>query len=161
MDPLTLSFAELDPRDPEIAGLIARHAAHGDAHYPAESNHHLTGEEMAAEGVILFAGRKDGAVVAMGGYKVIAPGHGEVKSMHVAEEARGSGAGARILELILDHAARSGLDRLSLETGSREGSAAARGLYERAGFAYCAPFGDYHEDPESVFMTRTLSQGAP
>ena len=43
-----------------------------------------------------------------------------------------------------------------LETGSREASAAARRLYERAGFSYCAPFGAYVDDPMSVFMTRTL-----
>jgi hypothetical protein len=34
----------------------------------------------------------------MGGYKVIAPGEGEVKSMHVTQAARGQGAGARILD---------------------------------------------------------------
>jgi putative acetyltransferase len=32
----------------------------------------------------------------------------------------------------------------------------ARTLYEQAGFSYCPPFGDYVEDPNSVFMTRTL-----
>jgi len=89
---------------------------------------------MAAEGVTLFAGLRDGIAVAMGGYKVIAPGEGEVKSMHVTEAARGQGAGARILEIILDHARDRGLDRMFLETGSREASAAARRLYERAGF---------------------------
>jgi putative acetyltransferase len=156
MDPLGLEYRRIDPDDPAVAGLIARHAAHGDAHYPAESNHHQDGAAMAAEGVTLFAGLRDGVAVAMGGYKVIAPGDGEVKSMHVTEAARGQGAGARILEMILDHARERGLDRLFLETGSREASAAARRLYERAGFSYCAPFGAYVDDPMSVFMTRAL-----
>jgi putative acetyltransferase len=156
MDPLGLEYRRIDPDDPAVAGLIARHAAHGDAHYPAESNHHQDGASMAAEGVTLFAGLRDGVAVAMGGYKVIAPGDGEVKSMHVTEAARGQGAGARILEMILDHARERGLDRLFLETGSREASAAARRLYERAGFSYCAPFGAYVDDPMSVFMTRAL-----
>ena len=111
---------------------------------------------MAACGVILFAGLSDGIAVAMGGYKVIAPGEGEVKSMHVTEAARGQGAGARILKMIVDHARDRGLCRLSLETGSHEASAAARRLYERAGFSYCAPFGGYVDDPMSVFMTRAL-----
>jgi putative acetyltransferase len=56
--------------------------------------------------------------------------------------------------MILDHARGAGLTRLSLETGSLEGSAAARRLYERAGFTYCPPFGSYADDPMSVFMTR-------
>lgn len=33
---------------------------------------------------------------------------------------------------------------------------AARALYARAGFAECGPFEGYHEDPNSVFMTKAL-----
>jgi putative acetyltransferase len=32
----------------------------------------------------------------------------------------------------------------------------ARGLYRKNGFRSCPPFGDYREDPNSVFMTREL-----
>ncbi len=32
----------------------------------------------------------------------------------------------------------------------------ARRLYLRAGFSYCAPFADYTEDSNSVFMTKEL-----
>lgn len=157
MDALTIVYDRIDPRAPEVAGLIARHAAHGDAHYPSESNHHQDGAGLAAEGVTLFVGRMRGEVVAMGGYKVIGPGTGEVKSMHVAEAARGKGAGAAILARIVAHARDNGLRRLMLETGSREASAPARRLYERAGFVYGEPFGGYRHDPESVFMTLALS----
>ena len=134
MDPLGLEYRRIDADDPAVAGLIARHAAHGDAHYPAESNHHQDGAAMAAEGVTLFAGLRDGIAVAMGGYKVIAPGEGEVKSMHVTGGRRaGRGPGARILEIILDHARDRGLDRMFLETGSREASAAARAALRTGG----------------------------
>ena len=34
--------------------------------------------------------------------------------------------------------------------------APARRLYVSFGFGYCAPFGDYVEDPNSVFMARDL-----
>ena len=153
---MILDYARIDPRDPALADLIARHAAHGDAHYPAESNHHMDRAAMAAEGLVLFAGRRDGAIVAMGGYKVIGPGVAELKSMHVAEAVRGQGAGRRILQMILADARARGLSRISLETGSLAASAAARRLYEGFGFAYCAPFGSYREDPMSVFMTLSL-----
>ena len=43
--------------------------------------------------------------------------------------------------------------RLSLETGSWPYFAPARALYARHGFTECGPFGDYREDPNSVFMT--------
>jgi putative acetyltransferase len=37
----------------------------------------------------------------------------------------------------------------------------AQKLYESFGFVYCAPFGDYALDPNSVFMTRALGDEAP
>ncbi len=151
-----LTIGPVAPDDPALADLIARHAAHGDAHYPVDSNHHLTGPEMAAKGVRLFGGWLDGELVAMGGFAQWRDGDGEVKSMHVSDAARGQGAGAAILAALIDAARAEGLHALWLETGSREASAAARRLYERAGFAYCAPFGAFTADPESVFMRRDL-----
>jgi putative acetyltransferase len=94
--------------------------------------------------------------LAMGDYKPLGDGEGEIKSMFASPEARGTGVAAAILERILDHARAAGLTRLSLETGSRDASAAARRLYARHGFRPCPPFGDYAPDPMSVFMTRTL-----
>jgi len=37
-----------------------------------------------------------------------------------------------------------------------EAFAPARLLYEEFGFAYCGPFADYVQDPNSVFMTLRL-----
>jgi putative acetyltransferase len=34
----------------------------------------------------------------------------------------------------------------------------AQRLYESFGFTYCGPFGDYVEDPNSVFMTLRLQR---
>ena len=55
-----------------------------------------------------------------------------------------------------EEAVRRGYSRLSLETGSMDAFAPARQLYARFGFHACGPFADYVEDPNSVFMTRTL-----
>lgn len=155
---LTLHFGPIAPDDPALAGLIARHAAESARHYPAESNHHLDGPALAAQGAILFAARRDldGPACAMGGYAPLSATEAEIKSMHVDPALRGQGAGARILSLILDHAKAAGVERLWLETGSLPASAAARRLYARAGFTPCPPFGSYRPDPMSVFMTRTL-----
>ena len=154
----TLHYAPIAPEDPALADLIARHAAESARHYPAESNHHLDGAALAAQGAILFAGRlgPDGPVRAMGGYAPLSATEAEIKSMHVDAALRGQGAGSRILSLILDHARASGMRRLWLETGSRPASAPARQLYEKAGFTPCPPFGTYRPDPMSVFMTRAL-----
>lgn len=154
----SLIYGQIAPDDPALAPLIAHHAAHSAAHYPGESNHNQDGSALAAEGSVMFAGRlvQGGAVTAMGGYKLIAPDHAELKSMHVSDALRGQGAGAHILGLILAHARAAGAGRISLETGSLPASAPARRLYEREGFGYCPPFGSYGPDPMSVFMTRML-----
>ncbi len=69
---------------------------------------------------------------------------------------RGRGVGSAILDRILTEAQKRGYHRLYLETGSMIEFAPARALYERYGFRYREPFGDYVEDPNSVFMTITL-----
>lgn len=61
-----------------------------------------------------------------------------------------------MLEHIIAEARTRSYARLSLETGSMEAFVPARRLYESFGFSYCAPFTDYTEDPNSVFMTRQL-----
>lgn len=76
--------------------------------------------------------------------------------MHTRAEARGRGVGAALVQKILSEASAADMSRVSLETGSEGPFIPARRLYERYGFDYCPPFGDYVEDPLSVFMTRTL-----
>ena len=66
------------------------------------------------------------------------------------------GVARRVLAHILAEAERRSYRRLSLETGSGQPFEPARTLYARVGFTYCEPFGDYVEDPNSVFMTREL-----
>ena len=80
---LTLHFGPIAPDDPALAGLIARHAAESARHYPAESNHHLDGPALAAQGAILFAARRDldGPACAMGGYAPLSATEAEIKSM--------------------------------------------------------------------------------
>ena len=46
--------------------------------------------------------------------------------------------------------------RLSLETHPGKAYIPARALYQKHGFEYCGPFGDYPEHPYSVFMTKDL-----
>ena len=155
-DAVTRDIGPADPRNPDLAALIRRHAAHSDAHYPAESNHHLSPDELARSGVAFFALWEGDRPVAMGALAPLAPGEAEIKSMHVTGDRRGAGLGAAMLAHLISEARAAGVDRLWLETGSRDASAPARALYARAGFRVCPPFGDYVDDPESVFMVLDL-----
>ena len=151
-----LSVTRDSPRTPEIAALLHRHFELMRATSPEESCHVMTADALLERDVVLFAARDQGDVLGVGALAVIAPGQGELKSMHTAVEARGRGVARAVLAALLQEARDQGLTRVSLETGSAEEFAPARALYTAHGFALCPPFGDYVKDPLSVFMTRAL-----
>jgi len=144
------------PASADVDALLRRHFALMRSQSPAESCHVMEPEALLERDAVLFAARDGDAVLGVGALTVIAPGHGELKSMHTAAEARGRGVGRAVLAALMDAARERGLTRLSLETGSADAFAAARALYAAHGFVECPPFGDYVVDPLSVFMTRTL-----
>lgn len=154
---MSLTITQESPLGPDLAQLFARHTA--DMHHdtPPESIHMMDAGALDVPEVAFFVLREAGAPVAMGAFKIFESGHAEIKSMHVLAEHRGKGLSSRILVHLVAAAEAAGVMRLSLETGSQDMFLPARMLYERAGFTYCPPFGDYVLDPMSVFMTRTLA----
>lgn len=155
-----ITIAREHPVQADLALLHARHTEAMHADTPPESIHMMPADALAAPGIAFFVMREDGRPVGMGAVKRIAPGHGEIKSMHVLAELRGRGLARRMLDHLVAAAQADGLVRLSLETGAQPSFAAARALYEKAGFDYCPPFGGYHDDPNSVFMTRRIGEWA-
>lgn len=153
---MTPTIAPESPLGPDLSLIFDRHQAEMHADTPPESIHMLPREALAAPQVVFFVMRLSGQPVAMGALKTIAPGHAEIKSMHVLAEHRGRGLSRLMLRHLLDHARATGLHRLSLETGTQAGFAAARGLYASEGFGDCPPFGDYRTDPHSAYMTLTI-----
>ena len=154
MDALTV--APDTPASPDVAVLLTRHFELMRATSPEDSCHVMTPDTLLAHDVSLFAARAGDIVLGVGAMAVIAPCHGELKSMHTAAEARGRGVARAVLAALMDAARAQGLTRLSLETGSAAEFSAARALYIAHGFEACPPFGDYVLDPLSVFMTRPL-----
>jgi len=66
---------------------------------------------------------------------------------------------AEILSHLIDESVRRSYSRLSLETGSGPAFDPAHALFEKFGFEYCGPFGNYLDDPFSRFMTLNLASG--
>jgi GNAT superfamily N-acetyltransferase len=89
----------------------------------------------------------DGADVACGGVRQLAPGIGEVKRMYVVPSARGRGLSRLLLRALVEHAVAVGLGELWLETGTAQPEAMA--LYESEGFEPIAPYGQYRDEPDS------------
>ncbi len=141
----------------EVQTLLTRHLALMHASSPACSVHALDLDALRAPAVTFWTVRENDALLGCGALKQIDPAHGEIKSMHTSEPARGKGVAARLVEHILAEARRREYRRLSLETGSQDVFEPARSLYRRFGFAECAPFADYSPDPNSCFMTLQLS----
>jgi putative acetyltransferase len=142
------------PDQPEVRNLLSRLDAYCASLYPAESNH-LMDVDSLLEGDVLFLVARDVDGSAVGCAALVRrEGYGEIKRMFVDENRRGLGTGRQLLEYIGIFANMSGLRELKLETGVHQPEAVR--LYERAGFVPCKPFGDYVEDPLSVFMEKRL-----
>lgn len=134
--------------------MLARLDAYCAALYPAESNHLLDIASLM-QGDVLFLVARDIDGGAVGCAALVNKQHyGEVKRMFVDERKRGLGTGRKLLEHLVMFARMSGLSVLRLETGIHQPEAIA--LYERLGFARCAPFGEYRDDPLSLFMEKPL-----
>ncbi len=152
----TLDIREDDLTGPEVVALLEQHLDEMHSHTPAESVHALDVDRLRADGVTFWSAWSDGRLAGCGALKQLDPTHAEVKSMRTADDVRGRGVAAALLAHMVAEARSRGYERLSLETGSNPPFAAARRLYERHGFTYCEPFGDYELDPWSVFMSRDL-----
>ncbi|WP_456756297.1 MULTISPECIES: GNAT family N-acetyltransferase [unclassified Bradyrhizobium] len=149
-----VSIGPEDPTQPEVRRLIALSDAYLAALYPPDSNHLVGAASLAVHGTVFLVARRDGEALGPIAFRIIAPGHAEMKRMFVRADARGAGLGRRLLEALEAVARSRQIARLSLETGIRQPEAIA--LYRAAGYQDCPPFGDYAPDPLCLFMTKHL-----
>ena len=149
-----ISIAPEDPRQEDVRRIIAESGAYLQTLYPSESNHLADVDALAARDALFLAARRNGELLGSIAFRLIAPGHAEIKRMFVRAEARGMGLGRRLLAALEDAARQRNIDRVSLETGIRQPEAI--GLYRSSGYRDCPPFGTYREDPLSLFLTKRL-----
>ena len=149
-----ISIGPEDPRQADIRRLIAESDAYMQGLYPSESNHLVDVDALATPDALFLVARRNGELLGTIAFRIIAPGHAEIKRMFVRAEARGSGLGRRLLEALEDAARQRNVDRISLETGIKQPEAI--GLYRASGYQDCSPFGTYTPDPLSLFMTKRL-----
>jgi putative acetyltransferase len=152
MTSTTLAFESAN--QPDVIALIAELDAYQDTLYPPESRHAL---DLAAltQPNVLFAVVRDAAGLAVGcGAVVLGPEFGELKRMFVSPRCRGGGVGRRLMDVLEQRATERGCRLLTLESGPFQPE--ALGLYAACGFERCGPYGDYADDPLSVFMRKAL-----
>lgn len=145
-----------DLSGPEIKALLEDHLREMYEITPRESVHALDLDGLRRPEILFYTAWAGGELAGCGALKRLDARHAEIKSMRTARAHRGKGVARAMLAHLIEEARGRAYARLSLETGSQNEFAPARALYAGFGFAFCAPFADYAEDPNSVFMTRTL-----
>lgn len=141
---------------PAVHALLGEHLQNMHELSPPESVHALDLDELRKPDIAFWSAWEGPVLLGCGALKELDRKHGEVKSMRTPAALRRKGAGRALLAHIIEVAQARSYERLSLETGSQDAFRPAQALYESFGFQRCGPFGDYREDPNSVFMTRRL-----
>lgn len=137
---------------PDVIALIDALDAFQLPLYPAESHHGIDIDALTQPNVLFAVTRDDAGRALACGAIVLEAGYGEIKRMYVQPELRGRGLASSLLAFLEDAARARDCPCFMLETGIRQPEAIA--LYERAGYAFCEPFGSYLPDPHSVFMVK-------
>lgn len=148
-----MNIRQAAPDEPGAIALLSASHELMRSLFPAETNHFLSVEALKAEGITFFLAEYGGQAIGCGALASRGD-YGEVKSMFVAESARGAGIGEALLARIELTARRARLPCLMLETGHL--LKGAHRLYLRCGFQFCGPFGEYQEAPECLFMEKPL-----
>lgn len=150
-----LTIQEESPLQDAVTALLQKSDAYMASLYPAESNHLLDSQRLAASDIRFFVARWNGTVVGCAALMIGDAGQGELKRMYVDDAARGKGIGRALLAHIETTARAQSLHVLRLETGGEQPEALS--LYRAAGFKDRGPFGDYLPDPLSLFMEKQLA----
>ncbi len=164
--PDTLEIAPESLTSPVAAALIAVLDAELSARYPEPGATHfrLDPADVAPGTGIFVVARSAGRPVGCGALRSLrepdllrelGPRVGELKRMFVAPDLRGQGIGRKLLARLEAEARSLGLERIVLETGTRQAEALA--LYRRAGFTDIPAYGEYSASfTTSVCLAKAL-----
>jgi len=140
------------PDQADVIALIAELDAYQDSLYPAESRYALDLTSLMQPNVV-FGVARDAAGAAVGRAAIVLQkDYGELKRMYVSVGQRGNGIAGNLLTHLEGAALARGCSVFRLETGPFQPEALA--FYARNGYQRCGRFGDYREDPLSVFMEK-------
>jgi ribosomal protein S18 acetylase RimI-like enzyme len=140
------------PDSADAIALISELEAHLDPLYPTKSRHGYSVEKLIVQQVAFFVLRDGGAAAGCGGIHLFGTEYGELKRMYVRPQFRGLGYGRQLVNHLADYARANRVGLLRLETGIHQVPAIR--LYEGMGFQRIGPFGDYKEDPLSIYYEK-------
>ncbi|MYM32046.1 GNAT family N-acetyltransferase [Duganella sp. CY15W] len=150
---MPIAFETPDQHDVHV--LIAELDIYLLERYPPEAVYALNVQELLQPNIQFAVARSDDGNVVGCCAVVLTPDYAEIKRMYVRPAARGTGMGRQLMGALEQAARSAGCPQMVLETGPEQPEALA--LYERHGFERCGPYGDYPDDPHSVFMRKALN----
>ena len=148
----------IEPRryeDEQVQQLVAAVQAEYVVRYGGPDAAQVEPDEFAPPRGRFFVGLLDGDPVAMGGWRLLAPGEAELKRMYVVAALRRRGLSRQMLQHLEATAAEAGIERMVLNTGLEQPEAVA--LYESAGYTPIPGFGHYANAPLALFYGKTLT----
>jgi putative acetyltransferase len=140
----------------ELAHVLQAHWLFCTSSTPIEHVYALDASKLYLPDITVFGARIHGELVGVGAMRKLDQLHAELKSMHTLAKSRGSGVGKAMVAYIEDFARSSGIERMSLETGTNEAFRPARQLYKSLGYQSCEAFGDYVLSEDNTCMTKLI-----
>jgi putative acetyltransferase len=147
-----LQIVEDDLNGEPTRALVALHLAGARSLTPPEYSFALDLSELQVPEITFWSVWDGPALAGIGALKMLGDDMGEVKSMRTDPDHLRKGVAAALLNHIIAEARLRGLRRLSLETGTGHGFAAAVALYRKHGFLDGGPFADYSPSPYNQFL---------
>jgi len=144
---------QVDPMQVEVIELIYQLDEYQESMYPPKSNHLDSIDELSKTNVNFLAAYGDSEICGIGAVRVLND-YGEIKRLYVPEKYRGKGIAKEIVKELENCLVKRSIFTARLETGIHQHEAID--LYKKLGYSEIAPFGDYTEDPLSVFMERKI-----
>lgn len=156
MSDMAIAITPTSPDNPALQPLIAALDQYLHSLYPPDCVYTLAPEDFEDPILTLWLAEDQAHGQPLGcvALRTIAPQTGEVKRLYVIPAARGQGIGMQLMQQVEQTARSRGLVRLQLETGALLTESVH--LYERCGFRPCGRFGDYPDDPRSLFLEKWL-----
>ena len=151
-----MAIERADVDSPAFIALMEEHRLAMQSASPLDSQHALDLSGLKQPQVRVWVLREGDALLGCGALQHLDREHVEIKAMRTSHAALRRGVAKVLLAHLLTEARRSGYARASIETGSAAYFAPARALYAANGFAACAPFAAYADDPHSCYMSRAL-----
>jgi len=148
-----IRIQQVDPTQAEVAALIHQLDEYQESMYPPESNHLDSIDELSKTNVNFLAAYAGSEICGIGAVRVLND-YGEIKRLYVPEKYRGKGIAKEIVKELENRLIKRSIFTARLETGIHQHEAID--LYIKLGYSKIAPFGDYTEDPLSVFMEKKI-----